>query len=537
LRRLLLVPVVAVCVIALLASDAFAQETGLFLEDVKVYYLVEAAKHIEWPNDDQLTDFRVAILSSDKDQQAAFREREPAQARGKELRFEYLEDADLNPDQYDLIFIGPRFKRSNTQLFNESSTTLIVVDGSVRREQQMLNLSTVGNQVSLQLNRDNLVKRGFQPSVSLLGFAGTKEDLTEQLRANQQRLGDLVNEVASKETRAEELNAELTVSAANLETARKALSDRENELDEARQQLENLSAQIEESKSEVQDYRVEIETQQALFDSKQLEVQTKQQEVVNRENAIRALELEIDKNQKVLDGQLSQIQQQRSMLAEKSETIDNLRDRMFAILGIVILFSLLVYILLRLNKLRKKANQELETVNARLYELATIDSMTGLFNRRHFLEMAQKELRHQQRVESSVATLMMDLDRFKRINDSFGHAAGDKVIEAVGQLLGKKRREYDLVGRMGGEEYAMLLLDCDEQQTLDIANRICADVARMEIPFDGMRFQVTISIGIGKIMSGDKDIERPLARADKALFQAKEAGRNQVVLWAGKSTA
>ena len=217
------------------------------------------------------------------------------------------------------------------------------------------------------------------------------------------------------------------------------------------------------------------------------------------------------------------------MLAEKSETIDVLRDQMFAILGVILAFFVLVYFLLRLNTLRKKANHELATLNAQLYEFATIDSMTGLSNRRHFLELAQKELLHNRRTDSELTVLMLDVDHFKQVNDNYGHAAGDKVIEAVGHLLTKNLREYDLVGRMGGEEYAMLLVDCDERQSLEIADRICADVSGAETTYQDIQIRVTISIGIGKIGPGDREITQPLERADNALLKAKASGRNRVV--------
>jgi diguanylate cyclase (GGDEF)-like protein len=514
-----------------LAFPLQAEDEDLSLEAAKAHYVIEASKHIEWPGDSKMKAIRVAIVSGDHALDEAFRALEPIQIRGKVLEFDYLDRAEFEPEDYDLIFLGRRFRNLNEFLMDATTATLIIVDGRVEREQQMLSLLTVGNQLWLRLNRDRLVQRGFQPSINLLEFAGTKEDLTDQLRANELRLDKVLEEVNAKEARVEALNAELTANSESLERARSALKQKEDELEASRRRLQDLAQQIEAAQQDVQDYRIQIEEQEAQFVRTQQDIHDKQAEIFAKETAIQGLQEEIDKNQRVLDQQMTRLNQQRSMLVEQSATIDELRLRLGAILGVILVISVLVYFLLRLNTLRKRANLELEKLNAQLYELATTDSMTGLSNRRHFIELGQKELLRHQRDETALSVLMMDVDRFKRVNDSYGHAAGDKVIEVVGHLLSKNLREYDLVGRLGGEEYSMLLLDCDEQQSLEIARRICADVAAAEIEFESEIIRVTISIGVGKMLPGDQEIEQPLVRADKALFQAKEAGRNRVVLY------
>jgi len=157
--------------------------------------------------------------------------------------------------------------------------------------------------------------------------------------------------------------------------------------------------------------------------------------------------------------------------------------------------------------------------------------MTALYNRRFFLESAQKELQRQSRNEFKAVFLMIDIDNFKAVNDTYGHIVGDEVIKSIAHILKDGMRKYDLVGRMGGEEFAMMLIDCDIELAEKIAQRICDTASQTTITYEKKRIGATISIGVSQLSPEDINVEFPIVRSDRALYLAKRAGRNRVVVF------
>ena len=125
---------------------------------------------------------------------------------------------------------------------------------------------------------------------------------------------------------------------------------------------------------------------------------------------------------------------------------------------------------------------------------------------------------------------MIDLDHFKQINDTFGHAIGDRVLQVFADTASGQRHVIDLVGRLGGEEFAALLYDCDKQKALAVAEQIRADVRPHAVEVDGRPVNATVSIGVAVCEQGPLDVSTMLAQADQALYHAKERGRNRVEL-------
>jgi len=171
---------------------------------------------------------------------------------------------------------------------------------------------------------------------------------------------------------------------------------------------------------------------------------------------------------------------------------------------------------------RKRMEGELQT-------LATTDSLTDLPNRRQFLSRLDDEFVRAQRLLSQRSSvLMLDLDFFKRINDAHGHAGGDAVLKHVAQIMRRSLREIDVVGRVGGEEFAIILPGADATHARRLAERLRETLAKTPVVLDGKTIAVTVSIGIATIGMHDRDADGTLARADKALYRAKENGRNRV---------
>jgi diguanylate cyclase (GGDEF)-like protein len=170
-------------------------------------------------------------------------------------------------------------------------------------------------------------------------------------------------------------------------------------------------------------------------------------------------------------------------------------------------------------------NREYE---ATLTQLAMTDSLTRVYNRHHFTECLAKALEQHHRTKQPYALLMLDLDHFKDINDTYGHPAGDAVLQYFANALRGKLREIDMIGRLGGEEFGVILPDTDAAAALSIAERLREDMQNAEVIIDGDHIKITVCIGVTVLDEGDADTGQPMSRADDALYCAKEEGRNRV---------
>ncbi|MEV4708478.1 diguanylate cyclase [Actinoplanes sp. NPDC049316] len=164
---------------------------------------------------------------------------------------------------------------------------------------------------------------------------------------------------------------------------------------------------------------------------------------------------------------------------------------------------------------------------ARVQELATTDELTGVNNRRHFYSLATTLLKIAARHDHDLAAVMLDIDNFKTVNDTYGHGVGDDVIREVAQRVAESVRSSDVLGRYGGEEFAVILPDLGDQGP-DLAERIRHAVAATPVPTRGGPLPVTVSVGITHLHPDDDGLDQVLARADLALYRAKEGGRNRV---------
>ena len=174
---------------------------------------------------------------------------------------------------------------------------------------------------------------------------------------------------------------------------------------------------------------------------------------------------------------------------------------------------------------------ERKALEHRLERQAQTDSLTGLDNRGHFLEMAERELSRVQRHQLPMALAMLDLDHFKAVNDTYGHEVGDRVLKKFAEICRKSLRSIDLMGRIGGEEFAIVFPETSINRALEVVERLRESVATTEIPLDnGLPIQITVSLGLASFDKSDVNIDVLLNRADQALYEAKRTGRNRTVV-------
>jgi len=171
---------------------------------------------------------------------------------------------------------------------------------------------------------------------------------------------------------------------------------------------------------------------------------------------------------------------------------------------------------------------ERRSLRLELERQATTDSLTGIPNRRHFLNTAQKETERCKRHGRTLSLLMLDIDHFKAVNDTFGHATGDRALQAVARSCGKEMRSTDICGRIGGEEFALLLVETDLDQAYRVAERLIAQVEAIELfTENGQPVRLTTSIGVAEYRPQTETLSDLMVRADKGLYKAKNKGRNR----------
>lgn len=192
-----------------------------------------------------------------------------------------------------------------------------------------------------------------------------------------------------------------------------------------------------------------------------------------------------------------------------------------------------IYILLN-DVSALKASEE------RLRLLSITDSLTGLFNRRHFIEESEREIARARRYQLPTGMLLLDIDHFKRINDTYGHTIGDEVLKAFAAACQKALRANDILGRLGGEEFGVFLPQTDADGAVRVAERLRCAVEAIRLPHDAKTHDsratdtdspavsLTVSIGVAAGCGGEPGVDALLSRADEALYRAKAAGRNRV---------
>lgn len=176
----------------------------------------------------------------------------------------------------------------------------------------------------------------------------------------------------------------------------------------------------------------------------------------------------------------------------------------------------------------KKSEQKLLAAKMLAEEHASKDELTGLYNRRAFFELGKQLFKQAKRYQQRISVMMIDIDHFKNINDNHGHAVGDTVLKAFGGLLQNSVREADILARIGGEEFAVILPQTGIEEASNLAERIRERIEAEVLKHDALQIKITASFGIASCMAESDDLDRMLTKADDALYIAKKKGRNQV---------
>ena len=175
--------------------------------------------------------------------------------------------------------------------------------------------------------------------------------------------------------------------------------------------------------------------------------------------------------------------------------------------------------------------RRMEAAQAHLTTMATLDSLTGLLNRRTVYERLEEEIAKHRRFKTPLSCLLLDIDHFKEVNDSYGHLAGDAVLVALAENLKSHSRRYDIISRYGGEEFLIILPVTDLAAAVAVAEKLRQQIADFRVSFADTTLQVTVSIGVAQFLAAEQ-ADDLVGRADTALYQAKRDSRNRVVAFA-----
>jgi diguanylate cyclase (GGDEF)-like protein len=502
--------------------------SAINLDQAKAHYLLEIIKHIDHKTE---TDpIVIGLLGKNKSLLDAIQKKiAGVSIRGKVLRAQNISSQSNINNYYSVVLVTDSQLNNIAAIFKRFGNVLIVVDGRVAKGSQLVSLIDRNGQIEIELNRENLVKFGFDVSNQLLTFAGTKEDLAGQLNQKQMLLKSLIKDAELKRQMVKNISQTLVKKNTSLAQIKVILEEKNNILSQSKSKLKASKSLLDKMQNQMNIEHLKIADNKKHMLKQKVQLESKIAELLLKEKTLKILNENIQNKKEELKQQNTELYNKSKIINQKAETINEQRTLLFVAVTAIIIISIFVYLAIRFGRMQKQTNDELNKLNDQLYELATTDSMTQLFNRRHFIESAQRQITQMQRTSVAGAMLMIDIDDFKNVNDTFGHAMGDEVIAQVAAIFKDNSREYDLVGRVGGEEYAMLLSPCEFDKANQIAERLRNKTEELSISHHKSTIKITISIGLTMIKKDDNDIDRAIHRADISLYQAKNSGKNRVV--------
>ncbi len=210
--------------------------------------------------------------------------------------------------------------------------------------------------------------------------------------------------------------------------------------------------------------------------------------------------------------------------SEHAAHVEMMRTAVAAIAGSILVVLLVIGGVIFLPMLRRMSRQTQE-----LIDLARTDPLTGCHNRRSFLSLGEAEMDRFRRYEGDLSVIMLDIDKFKAVNDTYGHGVGDEVIRALARTCLENLRKSDILGRLGGEEFAVVLPETPIEKAMLVAEKVRIALCETAVAHPSGVLHFTSSFGVATALKDDEDILSALNRSDENLYAAKESGRNRVI--------
>ena len=500
-----------------LINTLFADE--IKEEQVKVAYVYNFLKNISWQNENKLEKYRLLIVSKNDTLNNMFL----MLASRKQLKDKNLEvliyDEKKKYKNIQAIYIDTSFKEIYEKLFfeYEKDNTLIISDEYQDKKQVMINLIKDETKITFEINKANILNRSIEISPNLILLGGTEIDVAKLYKSSQDALKEQKETIISLNQKIEDKNLELTTKINAIEEQKSLISSQtkniknyEDKLNIQEKLLEKQTNQLVEQRKELNNIYLSIQQEKEKLSNAVLEATEKEKTLAYLVSLQQEKQQEFEKAKKDLEFLNSQIEEQKSNLLIKENIISDQKN-IIIILGILSV----IIILLGLNGIRQ---------NILLKNISQIDTLSGLYNRRFMIQKIEEEILKYKRYKTSFSVLLIDIDFFKKINDSYGHDKGDFVIKKISTLMQQNTRNTDITARWGGEEFLILTPNCNLNSALILANSLKELIEKDDFK---IKEHVTISIGVSTFNENLKQ-EDLLKLADNALYKAKENGRNRV---------
>lgn len=488
-------------------------------EQIKVAYTYNFMKNISWKNETKIDKYRLLIVSKNKTLENMFL----MLAARKQLKDKNLEilvyDEKKDYENIHAIYIDENFSEIYEKLFfkYEKENTLFISDNFEDKKQVMINLLKEETKVTFEINKANILNRSLEISPNLILLGGTQIDVAKLYKSSQDALKEQKETINSLNQKIENKNLELTskVKAINeqksvIDTQTKNIKNYEQKLSTQEKLLQKQAKLLEEQRAQLEEIYKNIEFQKEKLSNAVLDVNEKEKVVESLIDLQKKKQQEFEKAKKDLEFLNLQIQEQKKNLLLKENIITDQKNAM-SILAILFFIILILGIIgIKQNKLLKNLSQ--------------IDTLSGLYNRRFMNKKLEEEILKYKRYKTPFSILLLDVDFFKKINDSYGHDKGDFVIKKISTLIQQNSRDTDISARWGGEEFLILVPNSNLEGAVILANNLKQIIEKTDFT---TKEKITVSVGVSTF-NENLNQEELLKLADNALYKAKNSGRNKV---------
>ena len=488
-------------------------------EQIKVAYVYNFLKNTSWQDENKIEKYRLLIAS----QNETFKNMFFMLGSRKQLKDKNIEiliyDEKKSYENVQAIYIDNSYSLIYEKLFfkYDKKNTLFISDEYADKKQVMINLLKNETKITFEINKANILNRFLEISPDLILLGGTQIDVAKLYKSSQDALKEQKETIDSLNQRIKDKNIELISKITSIEEQKIIISNQtkniknyEEKLTIQTQLLEKQSKQLDEQKKQLDEIYKNIESQKEKLSNAVLNVKEKEEVVESLVNLQKKKEQEFEKAKKDLEFLNSQIQEQKNNLLLKEDIISEQKNAMGILAALFI-----IILILGINGIRQ---------NRLLKNLSQTDSLSGLYNRRFMNQKLEEEISKYKRYKTPFSLLLIDIDYFKKINDTYGHDKGDLIIKQISSLIQQNIRNTDISARWGGEEFLILAPNSDLNGALKLANNLkeLIENAQFEV-----KQKVTISVGVS-VFEENLNQEKLLKLADNALYKAKGSGRNRV---------
>lgn len=500
-----------------IVNTTFADE--LKEEQIKVAYVYNFLKNISWQNENKLEKYRLLVASKNETLNNMFMMLSSRkQLKDKNLEILIYDDKKIYKNIQAIYVDNSNIDVYEKLLFQyDKENTLLISDRHTDQKQVMINLIKDETKFTFEINKANILNHSLEISSNLILLGGTQIDVAKLYKSSQDALKEQKETINSLNQKIETKNLELTSKINSIEEQKQLISDQTKNiksyedklkiqakqlekqtilLDEQNKQLNEIDKNIIKEKEKLTNAIFEATEKEKMLDSL-VNLQKKKQEEFEQAK----LELELLNNK---------IEEQKNNILLKEAIITNQKNIIF-VLGIL---SVIV-VILGLNGIRQ---------NRLLKSLSQTDTLSGLYNRRYINQKLEEEIEKYKRYKTPFSVLLIDIDFFKKINDSYGHDKGDFVIKEISSLMLKYTRTSDITARWGGEEFLILSPNNTLEGALKFANNLKNIIENYDFK---IKEKVTVSIGVSSFEENLTQ-ESLLKYADNGLYKAKQNGRNRV---------